>query len=342
MLRRISILILPLALFACSAGEEKNSASQNVQEQAAPVLDQLAEQAKPGTLGAAILDLQTGEMQGVNADKPMPMQSVFKLPLGIYVMHLADQGRLSLEDEVSLTKADLSVSWSPIADRFDERQDYTIEELIRAAVAQSDNTAADVLMKRTGGPEALTRFFQERGFEDFRVDRYEYELQPQSVGLPVFEGQWIGSEAIWEALEAVPLEAQKAAMTVYLADPRDRMSAGTAVRMLAALESGKLLSAEMTGKMMEILESTTTGAGRLKAGVPDGATVYHKTGTGAGVDRVNSATNDIGIVELADGRKFAIAVFLAGSEQPEEERERLIADVARFATSKVAGSAAVP
>lgn len=342
MLRRLSILILPLALLACSGADENNSASPAPRENTASPLQQLAEQAEPGTLGAAILDLQTGEMRGVNADKPMPMQSVFKLPLGIYVMHLADQGRLSLDDEVKLTKADLSVSWSPIADKFDQKQEYTIEELIRAAVAQSDNTAADVLMKRTGGPEALTRFFQERGFDDFRVDRYEYELQPQSVGLPVFEGQWIGSEAIWEARDAVPLEAQKAAMTVYLADPRDRMSAETAVKMLAALNSGKLLSPEMTGKMMEILKSTTTGADRLKAGVPEGATVYHKTGTGTDVDRVNSATNDIGIVELADGRKFAIAVFLAGSRQPQEERERLIAEVARLATTKVAGAAAVP
>src|SRR3546814_2169292 len=92
-------------------------------------------------------------MKGVNAEKPMPMQSVFKLPLAIAVMDAADKGKLSLDDTVSLAREQLSVAHSPIAEAFPERTDYTIEALIRAAVAQSDNTAADLLLKRIGGPD---------------------------------------------------------------------------------------------------------------------------------------------------------------------------------------------
>lgn len=342
MLKPFLTMLLPLALLACSGGGQENKAETVApQDRITPALQQLAKRAEPGTLGVAILDLQSGQSWGVNADKSMPMQSVFKLPLGIFVFHKAAEGAFALDDEVTLTEADLLPLYSPVADAFDGKKDYMIEELVRATVAQSDNVAADLLMKRVGGPEALTAFFKERGFEDFRVDRYEAELQPQSTGLPPLRPGM--SEEDYDALrESVPIEKQKAAMTLYLADPRDRMSAATAVRMLAALESGKLLPPEMTEKMMAILKGTTTGAKRLKAGLPGQAILYHKTGTGADVDRVNSATNDIGIIELPDGRKLAVAVFLSGSELPSDQREAIIAEVARIATGALAEPAAVP
>ncbi|WP_431868697.1 class A beta-lactamase [Allosphingosinicella sp.] len=339
MLKRALMVLLPLVLVAC---QNEASPPPPPADIVTPALQALAEKARPGVLGVAILDLGTGEMKGVNAEKPMPMQSVFKLPLAIAVMDAADKGKLSLDDTVSLAREQLSVAHSPIAEAFPERTDYTIEALIRAAVAQSDNTAADLLLKRIGGPQALTRFFQRRGIESFRVDRYEYELQPQSVGLSEFIGQWIGLDAMMEAKEQVPVEAQRAALRLYLADPRDRVSPADMVQILSMLAKGQLLSPASTEKLMGILESTTTGTDRLKAGAPHGATVYHKTGTGATVEGVASAINDVGIIELADGRRLAVAAFLAGSDLPPEQRAALIAEVARIGTTKVAASAAVP
>ena len=334
------LLLLPLGLAACSKEEAPPPAA--AADTITPALEQLAERAKPGTLGVLMLDLATNRGRGVNIDKPLPMQSVFKLPLGIFVLALADQGKLSLDEKVTLTKDQLSVSHSPIAEKFDEKQDYTIEELVRAAVAQSDNTAADVLMRRVGGPQALTRFFQQRGVTGFRVDRYEYELQPQSVGLPEFAGQWIGADAWTEARKQVPVASQQAAMTLYLADPRDRMSPRAGVQILALLDRGKLLSPESTKKMLEIMRSTTTGADRLKAGVPKGAVVYHKTGTGADVENRNSATNDIGIIELPGGRRIAVAALHSGSELPPEQRAQIIAEVGRIAATELGAPAAAP
>jgi beta-lactamase class A len=340
-MRRIAILCAALALAACSR-EQQQPPPPAPSDTVTPRLQQLAERAKPGTLGVMILDLATGRARGVNADKPLPMQSVFKLPLAILVLDKADKGELSLDEKVRLTRDQLSLAHSPIADRFAEKQDYTIEELVRAAVAQSDNTAADVLMKRVGGPDALTRFFQGHGVREFRVDRYEYELQPQAVGLPEFTGQWIGSKAFNAAQQRVPVDSQKAAMTLYLADPRDRVSPRAAVKFLAMLDQGKLLSPASTAKTMAILRSAATGAGRLKAGAPAGAVVYHKTGSGPDAGTVNSAANDIGIIELKDGRKIAVAVLLAGSELPAEERDAIIAEVARIASTELAARRSVP
>ena len=290
-------------------------------------LEKLAEQATPGILGAAVLDLQTGALSSVNGNTPLPLQSVFKLPLSIYVMHLAETGVISLEERVTLSQSDLSIFYSPITEAFAHRQSYTIRELVAAAVSDSDNTAADWLLERTGGPKALSKFFQARGLRQFRVDRYERELQPESVGLPASAGQMTDSDAYQRYRASIPIEARTAGMQRYLADPRDRMSAVDAVRLLAMLNAGRLLNRRHTLELMEILVGTPSGPNRLKAGVPTDVLVYHKTGSSADVGALNGATNDIGIIALPDGRRFAVSAFLSGSSRPIEERERLIADV---------------
>jgi beta-lactamase class A len=90
------------------------------------------------------------------------------------------------------------------------------------------------------------------------------------------------------------------------------------------------------------MRGTATGADRLKAGAAKGSIVYHKTGTGADVGARNSATNDIGIIELPGGRRIAVAALLSGSELPPEQRAQIIAEVARIATTKLAAPANVP
>lgn len=336
MIRRALLLFLPL-IAACSGEEAPPPRADSV----TPALEELAQKVAPGTLAVAMRDLATNETRGINRDKAMPMQSVFKLPLGIVVLDKVDKGELSLDDKVTLTRESLSLAHSPIAADFDRKKVYTIGELLRAAIAQSDNTAADILMEKVGGPAAVTSFFKERGIENFRVDRYERELQPQIVGLPEFEGQWIGWDEFEKAQNEVQIESQRAAFRLHQADPRDRISAGAAVDMLAMLAEGRLLSPESTERVMDIMKSTTTGADRLKAGVPSSSTIYHKTGTGPDVDGVNSASNDIGIVELTDGRRIAIAAFLSDSTLSSKERAAVIAEVGRIATQEFAGTAPV-
>jgi beta-lactamase class A len=93
------------------------------------------------------------------------------------------------------------------------------------------------------------------------------------------------------------------------------------------LDRGALLSADMTAVLIRAMAESPTGAQRLKAGLPAGARLAHKTGTGPDVLGLNAATNDIGIVTLPGGAKFAIAVFLAGSALPEAQREAVHARI---------------
>jgi beta-lactamase class A len=283
-----------------------------------------------GTLGVGLLDLADGSSWFLNRDRPFPMQSVYKAPIGAAVFRAIEERRLSLNDRVTIGREDLSVPFSPIARAFRGSREYTLRELLEAALGQSDNTAADVLMRLVGGPAAVTAFLRQAGIEGMRLDRYERDLQPEIAGLGAFRPEWAQVEPFLGAIRALPDRTRRQALDAYLADPRDTSTPAGAVRFLQKLASGEVLPQE--GKnLLAIMAASQTGAKRIKAGVPAGSVVAHKTGTAADVLGTNPATNDIGIVTLPNGRRFAIAVFVSGSDKPQGAREKAIADVARAA-----------
>lgn len=294
----------------------------------------LAARARPGAFAAAALDPATGELlAAVDADRPMPMLGVGKAPLAAAVLTRVDAGRLSLDQKVAVGRADLSAPESPINEAWPGRTTYTVAELIEAAAGESDNTAADVLMRLIGGPRAVTTFVREAGIRGMRFDRYGRELHAQSLGLGRFRPEWAREASFAAALTAVPEERRLAAARAYLADPRDTATAYAAALFMAKLARGELLSAASTARLLEILARTGAGEGRLKAGLPTGAVLAHKTGTGRSVAGIDLATNDVGLVTLADGRQVAIASFLAGSTASAAEREAVHAETARLATA---------
>jgi beta-lactamase class A len=72
-----------------------------------------------------------------------------------------------------------------------------------------------------------------------------------------------------------------------------------------------------------------TGHRRLRRGLPTGATLAHKTGTGGVQDGVTSATNDIGIITLPDGRHILIAVYIENSSADAWTRNQVMTDIAK-------------
>jgi len=331
--RRAFLFSAPVCLGALGAG----CTQEPMLGQLEPVFDvealtqslqALADRAAPGVLGVAVRDAQTGQTVTFNGERRFPLQSVFKAPLGAAVLSEVDKGRIRLDEVVTLRDIDLSPPFSPIAEAWPQRTDYTIAQLLEAASGTSDNTAADVLLNKIGGPGALTAWLTLKNIHDFRIDRYERQLQPEISGMASFRADWRGP-AYRPVLMAVPEATRRRAMADYLADPRDTATPGGAVRFLAALQAGQLISRASTDRLLAIMTATTTGQGRLKAALPAGATLAHKTG-GARTDLgLTPASNDIGLYRLKDGRQFAVAVFLSGSTAPDAERDAVIADAGR-------------
>jgi beta-lactamase class A len=90
--------------------------------------------------------------------------------------------------------------------------------------------------------------------------------------------------------------------------------------------------------ILKFMTDSMTGPGRIRAGLPRGTVLAHKTGTGGTRDGVTSATNDIGIITLPDGRHLAIAVFVADAKADEATRDAVIAKLAKAAWDEAVGA----
>lgn len=333
MLRALTLCLLAAA-FAIPAANSSAAAPHAALTSSSIKLVE-SPKAHTGRLGFAILDLQTSQTYAHNGRELFPLQSVFKAMLGAEVLRQVDEGKLSLDQPVEIGAPQLAMLWSPIADKYDgTTTTYTVRQLLEGAVGISDNTAADVLMEMVGGPAAVTENLKAHGIDSIHINRYERQFQPELRGMRPFEiGEVITTSTFEKATLAVPPQRQLAALDnyIYCEDERDCATPIAAVQFLAALQQGDLLSSASTALLLDIMTKSPTGATRIKAGVPPGALVAQKTGSGGELQGIDTASNDIGIVTLPDGRQFIIAIFLAGSKDSEAARDALMADITRQA-----------
>lgn len=114
---------------------------------------------------------------------------------------------------------------------------------------------------------------------------------------------------------------------------RNRATPAGALAVLRAVDSGAGLSAASHALLLRLLTETPTGPNRLKGLLPEGVLVAHKTGSSRTVDGLATATNDIGLLTLLDGRRVAVAVFVSDSRADIATRERVIANIGRAAVN---------
>src|SRR5512143_36931 len=106
---------------------------------------QALERRTGGRLGVAVLDTGSGRRARFRADERFPMCSTFKLLLVGAVLRRVDRGTEALEREVAIARADLKPV-SPVTEPH-VRGALPVAELCRGAIAFSDNTAANLLLR---------------------------------------------------------------------------------------------------------------------------------------------------------------------------------------------------
>ncbi len=158
--------------------------------------------------------------------------------------------------------------------------------LMRAMLIRSDNRATDVLMRDLGGPEVLDNWLRENGVRGLRVDRNIAQL----------------------------LRAKR-----DLWDRRDSSTPVAMVDLLSRIYKAELISQRSRNYLLDVMGQCTTGKNRMRALLPYGTPVEHKTGT------LNGYSSDVGFITMPDGRRVAIAVFARGGG----DRPRTIAQTAR-------------
>ncbi len=286
-----------------------------------------------GTVGVSVLHLESGAGASVRGAEPLPMASAFKLPVAYELLRRVDRGALSLDQRIALSVSDLR-RHSPIAERAPAAGiTLSISELLEAMVVDGDNTAADLLLSLSGGPEVVTAQLEEAGLSDIRVDRSEAELAFDTHGVtrPPPRASWTPA-TLQAAFMGVPERDRRSAFQRFLEDPRDTATADALVLLLRDVQEGRRLSPDSRTRLIDLMSRTRTGPARIPAGLPPGTAVAHRTGLCGDFEKRNACTNDIGIVTLPGSRgHLAIAVLIRGSDRALAQRERTIARIARAA-----------
>ena len=250
-------------------------------------------------LGVCLLDTVTGEVTGNRVDEHFAMCSAFKLPLVAACLREADQGRLDLTEVLPYSKSDL-LPWAPITGKHVHKGGLSVAILAQAAQELSDGVAANLLVKRLGGPAAVTAKFREMGDAVSRLDRYEPHL-----GL------------------------------VLSGDLRDTTSPRAMAQLVARITTGSLLQPVSRQRLLQWMENTGTGAKRLRAGLPADWRTGNKTGTGRAEGTTNKC-NDVAITFPPKRDPIIIAVYFDSGEytaQVEARHEAVVAEVGKVAAA---------
>ncbi|QXQ08371.1 class A beta-lactamase [Sphingosinicellaceae bacterium] len=125
-----------------------------------------------GRLGVYAIDLSSGHFVAHRAGERFKLQSSFKGLLTAMMLHQVATGRDRLDAPVRYSPADL-LNASPVTTEHVAAGTMTVGELCAATMATSDNAAANLLMRRMGGPLAVTAYLRSIGDRTTRVDNYE-------------------------------------------------------------------------------------------------------------------------------------------------------------------------
>ncbi len=248
-------------------------------------------------LGVCLLDTATGAATGSRLDEHFAMCSTFKLAMVGAVLREADAGRLRLDEVLPYTERDL-LAWAPVTGPKVAQRSLPVIELAQAAQQFSDGTAANLLVRRLGGPAAVTRAFREMGDRVSRLDRYEPDL-----GM------------------------------VLSGDLRDTTTPRAMAETVRRLVLGDLLSPGSRQRLLDWMIATGTGPKRLRAGLPAGWRVGNKTGTGRDPGITNKC-NDIAVVFPPGRGPIVIAAYYDSGEYTdriEDRHQAVLAEVGRIA-----------
>jgi len=158
--------------------------------------------------------------------------------------------------------------------------------LMARMLIHSDNRATDMLLNDLGGPRQLHDWLQQNGITGLRVDRTIAQLLSDKRDL-------------W--------------------DRRDSSTPQAMVELLRRIYRAEIIKPQSRNYLLDLMAQCETGKNRIKALLPAGTPVEHKTGT------LNGLTDDVGFITLPDGRRIAVAVFARGGTN----RPRTIAEAAR-------------
>lgn len=223
-----------------------------------------------------------------------PLLSVFKIFIALNVLN---NEKINLDTKLKIDKSKITLNThSPMLKKYTMYPfEISIKELLEFMVSQSDNNACDILLDYIGGAQSLEKYVHNLGFNDVEISVNEKEM-----------GININNQYLNKAFNQ------------------------DVVKIIKLAHEGKILSKEKTQIFNEIMLKTTTGENKLKAGLPQGVVIGHKTGSSSRKKNGEKiADNDAGFIILQNKKTYYICVMLTNSTMSDEANSKLISQISK-------------
>ncbi|UWR50069.1 class A beta-lactamase [Phaeobacter inhibens] len=251
------------------------------------------EQALDARLGVLLVHPATGWEIAHNADDRFPLNSTFKPLLCAAILSQVDRGTEDLTAQVEIRRKDL-VSHSPVTERYIGTT-RSLAQLCDAAITRSDNTAANLLLERIGGPEGFTEYMQTSGDLITRLDRWETDLNSATPG-----------------------------------DPRDTASPRSVLSTLHAALSGTMLSGSSSAQLADWMQRDQLADDLIRAHLPEGWTIGDKTGAGG-----HGSRGIIAFLRDPQGHEYLAAIYITETNADFSRRNQAISDIGRAMIAEI-------
>jgi beta-lactamase class A len=340
-------LLLLLLLAGSAWGQRADKLKKQIQ--------QIIGRSEVGICAVSIVHTRSQERVEIQADQPFPLASVFKVPVMIELARQiqTQQSPLKLSTKLTVQASDKCIGSGSLQHK-PAGTPVSLQQLVEWMETRSDNTATDMIFRRIG-LASVDRWMQGIGCSSsqiFLTNRAAWLISlAKSSDFKGLKPRQIAAK--WEKLDpparvAAALRAEQENITLSLRDfqrledlsasqntPSENVLVATAVdnkasardlaTVLEKLYLGQLLDSQWTDFCLGVLGRQTFNT-RIPRHLPKEVTVYHKTGTIAGV------VNDIGVIELGPDSGLVVVVLVQQVEKGDEGRaEGLIAEIARAA-----------
>ena len=247
-----------------------------------------------GRIGVYAENISTGKKLAWRADERFVMCSTFKASLAACVLARVDRGEEQLAAMIPYGKADL-LDYAPVAKQNLAAGAMSVTEMCKPIVELSDNTCANLLLARIGGPAVLTAFWRSLGDTSSRLDHNEPELNRSPPG-----------------------------------NPQDTTTPVAMAGNLRRLVVGEALSPASRAQLTEWMVNCKTGANRLRGGLPAGWKIGDKTGNNG-----KDASGDLAVVWPKPETPILIAAYTQGGTPNTAQIQAVFARIGRMVAERL-------
>lgn len=269
-----------LNMVAAQASEMDNARLAAVAQQ--------EEQTLKARIGVAVIDTDTSHVASYRGNERFPLNSTHKALLCGMLLNEQEKGKLRLTERTQFDRAAL-VTYSPVSEKFVAPADMSWQQLCSAAISYSDNTAANLIAEKLGGPAAVTRFFALLGDKVTRLDRHEPELN-----------------------SAIP------------GDVRDTTTPLAVSETLRKLTLGEALTPASRAQLLQWMRDDKVADALLRSVLPAGWRIADKTGAGEYGSR-----SIVSVVWPENGKPLIVSVYVTQTEATLAQSNAAIARIGK-------------